>query len=148
MSASFFSRFVALPTATFSAVVVLGMFVLAKDHREDERPLMEREVAHPDLSADDVRSIIPSDWEVVTSRCHPGGWQQMGTVRGSVVETCDSVSSLMEAHGYALMRSVSNSNGTDGGLFSYGNAGGSGRVLWSLWPAGHGCTGFAWGIER
>lgn len=142
------ARRVALPMSGFFATVVLGVLMLPDDHRENEGLLMETGASHPALTAEDVRSIIPGDWDVVTSRRRSGGWQQMGTIRVSVGEAYSCVSSLMESHGYVLVRSIASPNNEGGGLFAYGNSGGSGRVLWSLWPTGHGCTGFAWGIER
>ena len=142
------ARRLALPMSGFFATVALGVLMLPVGRRGIERPPMAADVLHPALSADDIRSIIPGDWEVVTSRRRSGGWQQMGTVRDSVGVVAASVSALMDAHGYVLVRGVANPGDAGGGLFAYGNSGGSGRILWSLWPTGRGCTGFAWGIER
>lgn len=141
------ARRVALPVCGFSTAVILGMLMLPDGYREKERP-PGRGASHAALTVEDVRLIIPGDWDVVTSRRRSGGWQQTGRIKGSPGEAYECVSSLMEAHGYELVSSIAGPSDDGGGLYAYGNSGGTGRVLWSLWPAGRGCTGFAWGIER
>lgn len=149
MSALAICRFAALPLSLFSATVIVGVLSLPVGRQVcDENELTETVEPVPVLSAEEIRSIIPSEWEIVTSCKQSGGWQQMGRVRTAFDETVDAISVLMRAHGYALVQCVTNGVEVGGGLYAYGNPDGSGRVMWSLCPAGRGCTSFAWGVER
>ncbi|MBR3822233.1 MAG: hypothetical protein IKJ37_11530 [Kiritimatiellae bacterium] len=149
MRAPGFFRFAVLPLSLFFATVIVGVLSLPVDRQAcDANELMESVEPVPVLTAEKIRSIIPSEWEIVASRNQSGGWQQMGRVRAAFDETAAAISAFMGAHGYALVQCVTNGVEVGGGLYAYGNPDGSGRVMWSLYPAGRGCTSFAWGVER
>lgn len=149
MRAPGFFRFAVLPLSLFFATVIVGVLSLPVGRQAcDANELMESVEPVPVLTAEKIRSIIPSEWEIVASRNQSGGWQQMGRVRAAFDETAAAISALMGAQGYVLVQSVTNVVEVGGGLYAYGNSDGSGRVMWSLCPTGRGCTSFAWGVER
>ena len=149
MRAPVFFRFAVLPLSLFFATVIVGVLSLPVGRQAcDANELMESVEPVPVLTAEKIRSIIPSEWEIVASRNQSGGWQQMGRVRAAFDETAAAISALMGAQGYVLVQSVTNVVEVGGGLYAYGNSDGSGRVMWSLCPTGRGCTSFAWGVER
>lgn len=149
MSASAICRLAVLPLSLFFATVIVGVLSLPVGRQAcDANELMESVEPVPVLTAEKIRSIIPSEWEIVALRNQSGGWQQMGRVRAAFDETAAAISALMGAQGYVLVQSVTNVVEVGGGLYAYGNSDRSGRVMWSLCPTGRGCTSFAWGVER
>lgn len=139
-----------VPVCAFFSVVLVGMWLIEGQMTGVESECDKDFTAEPSsvLTADDVRALMPSDWDVLPLRRVERGWSQTGMIGRDIAAAFDEVSGIMAQGGYSLRQRVPEGEIESTVVAEFANSSGGGRVLWSLWSAGGGKTCYSWGIPK
>lgn len=136
----------------FASTLFLGLAFLAwSTEGEDAESASQSLAGHGSVVGKERVSFpieIPSSWQVNATGKEVGGWSRTGIAPGGLEDVVDEVGAIMSLHGFVEARRLAGDElGGDRKLIQYSAPAGI-KVLWMLWDAGGGKTGFSWGRER